>query len=431
MAAGAALAVAVARDRPASPGPATARRGESIREEAAALTPRVTPEMVRYSYTRYALYFVGVALDLAILVLFLRTGASARWRDKVERRIGRPVVRTLVYFIGFSLAYSALTLPLTFYSGWWIPHQYHLSDQSPPAWAWDRVKEAMIGFAITAPLVLALYALIRRQPRRWWFSFWLLSIPVTIFLVLIAPVVLDPVFHKYEPLRNQELRDKILTLAAKAGIQGGRVYEVDMSRETKTVNAYVTGLGATKRIVLWDTTLQRLKPDEILFIMGHEMGHYVYNHVYWGLGLSIGGSFVLFFLLDGATRLMLARWGAAWGVTGLGDLAALPALMATLALLQFFGTPIMGAVSRTMEAQADRFGLRITGNGHAAARAFVKLSEDNLSLPSPPPAIHYWLGTHPTLQERIDNALEWDREHRTGRQEAAVNGEEGAPDRAG
>src|SRR5437879_3549863 len=220
MAAGAALAVAVARDRPASPGPATARRGESIREEAAALTPRVTPEMVRYSYTRYALYFARVALDLAILVLFLRSGASARWREKVEKRFGRPALRTLACFIGFSLAYSALTLPLTFYSGWWLPHQYHLSDQSLPAWAWDRIKEAVIGFAITAPLVLALYALIQRQPRRWWFSFWLLSIPVTILLVLVAPVVLDPVFHKYEPLRNQELREKILPLAAKAGIPG-------------------------------------------------------------------------------------------------------------------------------------------------------------------------------------------------------------------
>ena len=226
MAAGAAMAVAVARASSGAGSRAGTPRGATVREEAEALTPRVTPEMVRYSYTRYALYFVDVALDLAILVLFLRTGASARWRDRVEKRIGRPVMQTLVYFLGFSIAYSALTLPLTFYSGWWLPHQVPFSDQPLPAWAWDRIKEAVIGFAITAPLVLALYAFIRRQPRRWWFSFWLLSIPVTILMVLVAPVVLDPVFHKYEPLRNQKLRDQILALAAKAGIQGGRVYEV-------------------------------------------------------------------------------------------------------------------------------------------------------------------------------------------------------------
>lgn len=383
-------------------------------EEDAALTPRVTPRMVRYSYTRYTLYFTGVALDLVIFAAFLSTGVSARLRDAVERRTRKPVVRALLYFLGFSIAYGLLVLPLSFYRGWWLQHQYSLSDQPLLAWLNDRAKEAAISLAITGPLIVVLYALIRRQPRRWWFSFWLLSIPVTIVLVLLAPVLLDPVFHKYEPLRDQALRDKILALASRAGIEGGRVYQVDMSRETKMTNAYVTGLGATKRIVLWDTTLEKLKPDEILFIMGHEMAHYVYNHIYWGVGLSVAGSFFLFFLLDRLTRAMLQRRGADWGVRGLDDLAGFPALMAALTLLQFFGMPVMGATSRIMEAQADRFGLRITGDGRAAARAFVKLSEDNLSLPSPPPFIHFWLGTHPTLQQRIDAALVWDRERKRG-----------------
>jgi Zn-dependent protease with chaperone function len=279
-----------------------------------------------------------------------------------------------------------------------------------PAWPWDRLKEGLVSFAIMAPLVVALYALIRRQPRRWWFSFWLLSIPVTILLVLVAPVLLDPIFRNYEPLRNTELREKILALASEAGIEGGRVYQVDMSRETKTINAYVTGLGATKRIVLWDTTLERLTEDEILFIMGHEMAHYVYNHVYWGTGLSIAGSLGLFFLLDRLARACLARWGPLCSVRGLDDVASLPCLMMVLTLLQLFGMPTMGAISRTMETQADRFGLQITGDGRAAARAFIKLSEHNLSLPSPPPFIRFWLYTHPTLQERIDMALAWDRE---------------------
>jgi STE24 endopeptidase len=370
--------------------------------------------MVRYSYTRYTLYFVGVALDLAIFAMFLSTGASARLRDAVERRSRQPIARTLLYFLGFSVAYGLLVLPLSFYRGWWLQHQYHLSDQPLTAWLSDRAKEAAISFLIMAPLVVALYTLIRRQPRRWWLSFWLLSIPVTIVLVLLAPVLLDPVFHKYEPLRDRALRDKILALAAKAGIEGGHVYQVDMSRETKMTNAYVTGLGATKRIVLWDTTLEKLKPDEILFIMGHEMAHYVYNHVYWGVGLSIGGSFFLFFLLDGLSRAVLRRRGADWSVSGLDDLASFPALMAVLTLLQFFGMPIMSATSRIMEVQADRFGLRITGDGRAAARSFVKLSEDNLSLPSPPPFIQFWLGTHPTLQQRINAALAWERERNRG-----------------
>jgi Zn-dependent protease with chaperone function len=412
MAAGAAVAGAIATAAPRSD--AGTRRNEPLKDEATAITPRVTPAMVRYSYTRYVLYFVGVAVDMAILLLFLHTGASGRLRNAAARRTSHPIAGTVLFVTGFMLAYSLLSLPLTFYRGWWLPHQYGLSDQSLAAWLWDRIKGAGISLVIGVPLITAAYAMIRRQPRRWWFSFWLLSIPVTLFLVLIAPVLLDPVFHNYEPLRNQALRDEILGLAARAGIEGGRVYQVDMSRETKTLNAYVTGLGATKRIVLWDTTLEKLRPDEILFIMGHEMAHYVYNHIYWGVGISLGGLLILFALVDRLTRAALERWGPAWDIRELGDVASLPALLAVLALLQFLGSPLESAVSRTMEEQADRFGLQITGNGHAAARAFVKLSEDNLSLPSPPPLIRFWLGTHPTLAERIDTSLEWDQEHGRG-----------------
>jgi STE24 endopeptidase len=148
--------------------------------------------------------------------------------------------------------------------------------------------------------------------------------------------------------------------------------------------------------------------------MGHEMAHYVYNHVYWGVGISIGGLLILFGLVDRLARAALERWGPAWDVRGLGDVASLPALLAVLTLLQFLASPLESAISRTMELQADRFGLQITGNGHAAARTFVKFAEDNLSLPSPPPLIRFWLGTHPTLAERIDTSLEWDREHGRG-----------------
>jgi STE24 endopeptidase len=396
-----------------APNAAEVERREQPSADEAALTPRVTPRMVRHSYTRYALYFVGTALELVILVFLLRSGASARLRDAAERRTTRFVPQALLYFAGFTVAVTLLGFPLLFYRSWWLPHQYGLSDQSLGAWLWDRAKEVVVGFALTAPLVGAAYALIRRQPRRWWVSFWLLSIPVTVLLVLVAPVLLDPIFRNYQPLRDTTLRDKILALATKAGIEGGRVYQVDMSRETKTLNAYVTGLGQTKRIVLWDTTLEKLEPDEILFIMAHEMAHYVYNHVYWGTGLSIAGSLFLFFLLDRLSRGALRRWGDDWGVRDLGDLASLPALMAVLTLLQFFGTPAMATVSRVMERQADRFGLEITGDGRAAARAFVKLSEENLSLPHPPAFIRFWLGTHPSLGERIDMSLAWERRQKS------------------
>jgi STE24 endopeptidase len=377
--------------------------------EAGELVPRVTPDMRRYSYTRYALAFIGTFYELAALALLLGTRLSARLRDLAQRRFRHPFLRAAAYTLLFGAVYTALVFPLTFTSGWYLEQRYRLSRQSLPAWLWDGLKGLMVSAVIAPALVWLLYACIRRSPRRWWLGFWLASLPLLTLLVLVAPVVIDPLFNRFEPLRDAALREKILGLAARAGIEGGRVYQVDMSTKTRALNAYVNGLGETKRIVLWDTLLARLKEDEILFVMGHEMAHYVYHHVLIILGMGFGGLFLFFGLTDRAARALLARRGERWGVTDLGDLASLPVILGVLSALQFIAMPAVAAVSRGMERQADAFGLRLTGHGEAAARAFVKLSEGNLSLPSPPPFVEFWLFTHPPLQERIDRALAYDR----------------------
>jgi STE24 endopeptidase len=381
------------------------------RGDAGPLAPRVTPAMRRYSYTRYALAFIGPLYELAALALVLETRLSARLRDLAERRFRHPFMRAAAYTLLFGAVYTALLFPLTFTSGWYLEQRFRLSRQSLPAWLWDGLKGLLVNAVIAPPMLWLLYTCIRRSRRRWWLGFWLASLPLLTLLVLVAPVVIDPLFHRFEPLRDTALREKILALAARAGIEGGRVYQVDMSEKTRALNAYVNGLGETKRIVLWDTLLARLKEDEILFVMGHEMAHYVYHHILILLGLGFGGLFVFFGLTDRAARFLLARRGERWGVTELSDMASLPVILAVLSALQFLGTPATAAVSRAMERQADSFGLRLTGNGEAAARAFVKLSEDNLSLPSPPPLVEFWLFTHPPLQERIDRALAFDRRH--------------------
>jgi Zn-dependent protease with chaperone function len=231
-----------------------------------------------------------------------------------------------------------------------------------------------------------------------------------VLLVVVSPVLIDPLFHRYEPLRDTRLREQILALAARAGIEGGWVYQVNMSAETPAVNAYVAGLGETKRIVLWDTLLARMEEEEILFVMGHEMGHYALGHVPLMLGMGWVGLFVALLVGDGAARRLLAWRGRRWEVSGMGDLASLPLLLAVLTALQFLGKPIVGGFSRAHEREADAFGLRLTGNGPAAARAFVKLSEENLSLPNPPRFVVFWHATHPPLSERIETALESDRQ---------------------
>lgn len=389
--------------------------GDRTAERARKLTPRVTPAMRSYSYWRYALTFAAPLYELAVLALILETRLSTRMRDAAARRLRRPFARATAFTVLFSAVYTALTFPLIFFSGWYLGTRYGLSRQSLPAWLCDGVKSFMVGLAIAAPLVWLLYLCLRRSPRRWWLGFWLASLPVIVFLVGVAPVVIDPLFHRFEPLRDADLREKILALAERAGIEGGRVYQVDMSEKTRALNAYVAGLGGTKRIVLWDTLLKRLKPDEILFVMGHEMAHYVRHHVPLLLAFGAAGLFFCLGLTDRAARALLRWRGGRWGVWRLEDLASLPLLLAVATTLQFAGMPIVAGVSRAMEREADAFGLQLTGNGEAAARAFVKLSEENLSLPSPPRWIVFWLFTHPPLNERINTAL----------------AEEGAPPTAG
>lgn len=403
VAAGAVVALAVVAG--ARPGRAAEPRHVEAPREETSLQVRVTPEMVRYSYTRYALYFIGTALNAAVLFLLLKTRASARLRDLAERRTGNRFLQAAIYYPLLMLVYGAVLLPFSFYSSFLLPHQYGLSTQSLGLWAADRGRGYAIGSALGVPVVALLFWTLRRSPRKWWLGFWLASIPLLILAVLLGPLVIDPLYNKFEPMQNERLRDRLLALAARAGIERGRVFQVDASRRTKAVNAYVTGIGGSARIVLWDTLLQKLDEDEIAFIMGHEMGHYVEHHVPLGVGLSIAGTLFLLLLTDRTARWAIGREGERWGIRGMDDYAALPLFLLILAGLNFVGSPVENAVSRTMERRADDFGLRLTGNGRAAASSFVKLAEENLSLPNPPPFIEFWMFSHPPLNQRITNAL--------------------------
>jgi STE24 endopeptidase len=384
----------------------SARAAEPGAEAESDLMVRITPEMVRYSYTRYALYFVGTAVHAAALWWLLRSGFSARLRDLAERRGRNGLTRALIYYPLLTAAYGLITLPLAFYSSFLLPHQFGLSTQSAGGWALDRAKSWALTAGIGAGVVALLFWTLRRSPTRWWFGFWLLSIPLLVGATLLGPLVVDPLFNRFQPLANERLRERLLALAARAGIEGGRVFEVDASRRTTGVNAYVTGVGGSARIVLWDTLIERLDEDEVAFVMAHEMGHYAEGHVPLLLLTGCAGSLVLLFAVDRAGRALVARRGPAWGVRGLDDLAALPVFLLLLLALNFVGSPVESAVSRHFETRADDFALRLTGDGRTGARAYVKLAEKNLSHPEPPAFIEYWMFSHPPLNKRIRRALD-------------------------
>jgi Zn-dependent protease with chaperone function len=382
-----------------SPTPDTRQATPSVRH----LDVHVTPEMIRHSRINDALYFADVVYGMAVLLIILGTGWSARMRD-FAARVRWPFVAAMLYFALFSLLTALLTFPLDFYGGFVVPHQFDLTNQSFAGWLGDAAKAFGVNLVIGAPIA-ALALLGIRRIRRWWLVLWLGSIPLILLGVLAQPLIIDPLFNDFRPLRDVSLRQALLDEASRAGIEGGRVYEVDKSKQTKEMNAYVSGIGPSARIVMWDTLLAKLDREEILAVMGHEMGHYVLKHLWQGMAFGVAVSFLGFFIAQKLFEWGLARWGARWRAADRGDAAALPWLLIVSSLLAFLLSPVYSGFSRHVEHQADVFGLELTHSNEAMASAFVKFAEDSKADPRPPRFIEWWRYSHPSLGRRIDFVL--------------------------
>jgi Zn-dependent protease with chaperone function len=399
---GVATVAVVALASPAAGAPASPPAGKAASRR---LEPRVTPEMLRHSRLQDILYFINIAYTLAALVLLLRSRASAKMRDLAERAIKSKYLSATLYVVLLVLALTIIELPLTIYEDYIVPHQFDLTSQTLPSWIADQAKELAVSLVVSA-IVGGLVLLAIRRVRRWWIAAWLGSIPLILLGVLITPLVIDPLFNKFEPLRDPVLRRDLIAEASRAGIENSRVYEVNKSKQTKTMNAYVTGIGPTARIVMWDTLLQKLDHDEILAVMGHEMGHYVEKHLWKGIAFSIALSFFVFAIGQQLYERGLARWGSRWSVREeRGDPAALPWLLALSTAITFLLSPVTSGFSRHVEHQADIFSLELTHLNEPLASAFVKFAEDSKADPRPPRFIEWWRYSHPSLGRRIDFVL--------------------------
>ncbi len=246
------------------------------------------------------------------------------------------------------------------------------------------------------------YWIVNRSPKLWWLWVGLLTVPFSFFFMMLAPIVVDPLFNDYGPMHDKALERRILALAERAGIEDSRIFEVDMSRKTNRVNAYVKGFLGSKRIVLWDTLLEKLDDREVLVVMGHEMGHYVLGHVTRSLLLSSLLTLIGLYVVHRAASAIVRRHGARLGFDRLGDVASLPLLLLLGQVFVLLAAPVINLYSRSQEHEADRFALEITRDNRAGALAFVKLQRENLSNPRPGWFYKTWRGTHPTLGERID-----------------------------
>jgi STE24 endopeptidase len=365
------------------------------------VVPEPTPLALRYYRSGNVLWAIETGLGLLIPALLLFTGFSARLRNFAFRRVRHWLPATMVYGASIVLVIVLLTLPMTYYSDYVRQHAYGLSNQSFQKWVADWLISAMLSALGLAVVIWIPYLLLRRSPRRWWLYAGLASLPIATFVLVISPVWIDPLFNQFGPLRDRPLESRILELAQRAGIPGSRVYQVNKSVDTRTVNAYVAGVGHTKRIVLWDTILAKLNSDQVSFVMAHEMGHFVLHHVQALIAAATLLVLLSLYLVHRVGAWLIQRHGPRFGFDRLSDVASFPLLLLLGGVVSLAASPLVFALSRHQEHEADQFALELTRDNPAAATTFVRLQEENLNVPRPGLFYMLWRGSHPALADRV------------------------------
>jgi Zn-dependent protease with chaperone function len=381
------------------------------------LSPEKYQKAIAYSRAGYRLYFLSVLWSFAVILFLLRSGFFAKLRNFAESRSRNHALQAVFLVPALFALLALLHLPISVY--WHHLSLYYQQSIEPwRPWLWDWTKAELLQIALALLVVTLLFALIRSQPRSWWLFAWLGAIPLSLFLGLIAPWYVDPLFNKFRPLQETQpqLVQSIGELARRAGIPipPDRMFLMEASAKTNAINAYVTGLGASKRIVIWDTSIKKTKPEELLFIVGHEIGHYVLGHVLKGFAYFLALLFVALFLAYRLLQWTIARWGSAWGIRGQSDWAALGALLLLFNIMNFFGEPLGNAISRMQEHAADAYGLQLIQGffpnaNEVAAHSFQVLGEEDLDDPDPPKFIVLWLYSHPPLNDRLRFAHDFPR----------------------
>jgi STE24 endopeptidase len=373
---------------------------------------RVQPEAVeipgldvakakRYSRTKLGVLLLSTFWTLARLAWFASDRRAVRLKASIvsglpDRRLAAPAFFTATMVLSWLSG-----LPVAYFGDHGVERRFGLTKQSTRGWLGDQVKSLLLGVLLQTPLLTGAYAVIRRRPRDWWLIIAGASVPLTVVLSNLAPVLLMPLFNRFQPLRDEALAARIRSLAARSGVRISDVYEMDMSRQSEKPNAMFTGLGNTKRIVLGDTLLAGFSEDEVEAVVAHELGHQVHGDIWRLIGFGAGAGFGLAWLLSRIAPPTVERTHKRTGVSEVGDEASLPVLALLMTAMGLVVMPVQAAFSRAMERRADRFAVDLTGNGNAYARAMEGLAALSLADPDPPRPVVVMLYSHPPIVERI------------------------------
>jgi Zn-dependent protease with chaperone function len=384
-------------------------------QQAYTLPPDKLAKAIALNRIRNILSFVDSIWGIVFLWLLLATRGWSGLEAWAQRISGRRWVQGLVFFAAFFIISAVAGLPLD-----WLSHHYEraygISVQGWGSWFWDAIKSLGLTLLFGAPILLLFNWIVRRWPRRYWLGLWVVTLPILVFATFLLPLFV-PLFYKQEPLEKNHaaLVAKIETVAARTGINiaPDRMYLLKASAKSNGINAFVAGFGATKRLVMWDTTTDRMPDDQILFVFGHESGHYVLHHIPKEIGGDALGYFFVYWACAGFAAWMVKRAGARWGAAEMSSRTGFIVLLFAISIVSFLLEPAGNAFSRHFEHQADVYGQEaihgiVPDPQKTAVAAFNALGESYLEDPNPSPFIEFWLYSHPSVQHRSNFALHYD-----------------------
>src|SRR5579862_9644363 len=359
----------------------------------------------RYNRIKRWLGIADFAVGFGLLILLLASGWSGTLRDIAERGASQNYTYAVfLYVLMLMLIAKVIGTPLEFY-GFRLEHRYNLSNQKFGSWLWDELKGFLLGLVMATVVVEILYWLMRQTPQHWWIIAWAVFLGLMVLLAQIAPVVLFPIFYKFEPLENEELKRRLIVLSERAGTRVRGVYKWHLSEKSKKANAALTGLGATRRIILADTLLDNYSPDEIEAVLAHELGHHVHRHILKSIFVQAGITLFGFWA---------ANWALHYAVDQhmfeeLSDFANLPLLALVSVVLSFLLMPALNAYSRFNERQADRYAFESIASVEPFISSMNKLAEQNLAERTPSKWVEWFFHSHPAISRRLAAAEEWNK----------------------
>ncbi len=374
-----------------------------LAEDSSTIAPD-TPEARRYNRVHRWLEVSDFVLGLGFLLVLLLTGWNTVLRDwAYQGAFQNYTLSVFLYVFMLLLASKLLGFALDYY-GLCVERRYQLSNQKTRAWLWDQIKEFLVGLVLAGIVVELLYLTIRLSPQHWWLIAWGTFMGLFIVLAQVAPLVLFPIFYKFEPLENEDLKQRLVTLSERAGTRVRGIYKWNLSEKSKKANAALTGLGATRRIILADTLLDHYSADEIEAVLAHELGHHVHKHILKSIFVQAAITLFGFWAANYVLHLAIEQWGM---FDTMSDFSNLPLLVLVSTVLSLVLMPAMNAYSRFNERQADRYAFESIRSVQPFISSMNKLAAQNLAERTPARWVEWLFHSHPAISRRVAAAEAW------------------------